>query len=48
MIGTVLYEYLTMDVFWALPRMQLACLMQSGIPPENMKKFPAYEYINLS
>ena len=38
---TVLSKDLKMDVTSPLPRMQLACLMQSGISPGNMQQFPS-------
>ena len=36
--STILSEDLNMDVTWALLRMQLPCLMKSGISPGNMQQ----------
>ena len=46
--NTILSEDLNIDVTWALLRMQLACLIESGISPGNMQQifsFRGYQSI---
>ena len=40
--GTVLSKALNMDVTWALLRMKPACLMETGISPENVQQVPGW------
>lgn len=40
--STVLSEALNMDATWALLRMKPACLMETGISPENVQQVPGW------